>query len=180
MADSHVLDPVHGDDVPMVEDAVAVGEDLEFQERWWTFERFIWGFFVLVLIADVLGVFGNGWLAKAEIKQPGAGMLVKYERVERTGSPSKLTVQFGPDAVANGKVLLFTSDSIVKNLGAQRIIPQPETSAVTKDGLLYTFPAGRQPGEVSFELQPASPGIHWFQLQVPGKQTVSARVVVLP
>ena len=180
MARDRLLNPVTEDEVPKIDDAIAVGEDLQFQEKWWTFERAIWSVFVLILIADVLGVFGNGWLAKAQIRQPESGMFVKYERVERTGSPSKLEVQFGPDAVSDGKVKLFVSDSVVKDLGAQRVIPQPEISAVTKDGLVYTFPAAGQPGDVAFELEPSAPGVHWFHLQIPGKPMVSARVVVMP
>ena len=65
MAKEKLLDPLKGDEVPKVDNAVAVGEDLEFQERWWTFERVIWSFFALILLADMLGAFGRGWLAKA-------------------------------------------------------------------------------------------------------------------
>src|ERR1700712_470963 len=169
MADKALLDPVRATDVPNIDDAVAVGEDLKFQERWWSFERIVWSFFVLILIADMLGVFGEGWLAKAKIDQPESGMLVKYDRVARNGTPSKIQIQLGPDAVVDGKVRLYASDSIVKDLGAQRVIPQPETSTVAKDGLIYTFPAGNPPGEVDFELQPGTPGVHWFHLQVLGK-----------
>ncbi len=180
MADKALLDPVRETDVPKVDDAIAVGEDLKFQERWWTFERIAWSLFVLILIADVLGVFGEGLLAKAQIKDPGTGMFVNYVRVARAGTPAKIEIQFGPDAVVGGKVRLFVSDSVVKELGAQRVIPQPESSAVAEGGLVYTFPAGNPPGEVDFELEPGSPGVRNFRLQIPGKPVVSARVVVMP
>jgi hypothetical protein len=180
MSSKALLDPVRETDVPKVDNAIAVGEDLKFQERWWTLERIVWSFFVLILIADVLGVFGEGWLAKTQINQPGSGMFVKYDRVQRTGTPSKVAIQFGPDAVVDGKVRLFASDSIVKDLGAQRVIPQPETSAVAQNGLIYTFPSGNPPGEVDFELQPGFPGVRTFRLQVIGKPAISARVVVMP
>ena len=180
MADEALLDPVRADNVPKVDNAIAVGEDLQFQERWWKFERVVWPLFVLVLLADVLGVFGEGWLAKAQIKQPDSGMLVRYDRVERSGTPSKVEIQFGPDAIAGGKVRLFASDSMVKGLGAQRVIPQPESTAVAEGGFIYTFPAANPPGEVDFELQPGSPSVQIFRLQVAGKPMVSARVVVMP
>ena len=180
MANDRLLDPVTATDVPKVDDAIAVGEDLKFQEKWWTFERAAWSFFVLVLIADVLGMFGSGWLANATIAQPGSAMVVKYERVERSGTPSKMQIQFDPDAAANGKLVVFVSDTVLKGLGAQRVIPQPETSTVLKDGVLYTFSAGTTPGEIGFEMQPSAPGVHWFHIQVQGKSMVSARVVVMP
>ena len=38
------------DSVAKVDGEVAVGEDLEFQRKWWKFERAIWVFFFLVLV----------------------------------------------------------------------------------------------------------------------------------
>ncbi len=174
------MDPVSGDEVPKIDGAIAVGEDLAFQERWWTFEEIIWSFFLLILLADVLGVFGAGWLAHAVIAEQGIGIRVRYDRVARTGTPNTLAVQFGNDAASDSKVQLIVSDSIVRGLGAQRVIPQPDKSAITAGGMIYTFPAGNPPGEVDFELQPGTPGIYHFTLQVPGHPAVSRRVVVLP
>ena len=177
---TNFMDPVQGDEVPTIDDAIAVGEDLQFQERWWTFERVIWSVFALILLADVLGVFGAGWLARARIADPASGMQVRYDRVARTGTPNTLAVQFGPDAAVAGKVQLVVSDSVVKGLGAQRISPQPQTSAIAAGGMIYTFPAGNPPGSVEFELAPGAPGIYHFTLQVPGHAAISPRVVVLP
>jgi hypothetical protein len=174
------MDPVNGDEVPKIDDAIAVGEDLAFQEHWWTFEKIVWSFFLVILLADVLGVFGAGWLARAQIVDAGLGMHVRYDRVARTGTPNTLAIQFGDDAAVGGKVRLIVSDSVVKSLGAQRVIPQPETSAVRAGAMVYTFPASGTPGEVDFELQPATPGVYNFTLQVPGHPSVSRRVMVLP
>jgi hypothetical protein len=177
---SKFLDPVNGREVPKVDNAIAVGEDLAFQERWWTFERVVWSFFVLVLIADVLGLFGAGWLAHVQINEPATAMRVHYDRVVRTGTPSTLSIQFEPDAAADGKVELIVSDSMIKKFGAQRVIPQPQTSAIAAGNMIYTFPAGEKPGEVDFDLQPSSPGLYYFTLQVPGHAAITRRVVVVP
>ena len=53
------------DTVQKINNELAVGEDLEFQRKWWKVERGIWIFFLLLIIADLLGAFGRGWLAKA-------------------------------------------------------------------------------------------------------------------
>lgn len=175
-----LLDPVSGDEVPRVDDAIAVGEDLAFQERWWTFERIAWSFFALVLLADVLGVFGAGWLAHMQVDDPSTAMRVHYDRVTRTGTPNSVAINFKPDAASNGTVKLIVSDSVVKSLGAQRVIPQPQTSAISAGSMIYTFPASEIPGEVDFELQPAAPGVYRFTLQVPGHTAIGRRVVVVP
>lgn len=177
---NNFVDPISADNVPKVDDAVAVGEDLAFQERWWTFERVAWSFFVVLLLADVLGLLGGGWLAKAKMQVPGSGMLMKYEKVERSLTPSRVTLQFGPDAIRNGQVKVFVRGNLLKDLGASRILPQPEQSAVGNDGVTYTFPARGGESEAAFELQPSGPGVHWIYMQVQGKVPVSARVIVLP
>lgn len=82
------------DSVPRVGD-VAVGEDLDFQRRWWRFERVVWTVFVIVLVCDLLGLFGRGWLAKAKRATPDHTLTLDYERVERASTPSVMTLHFG-------------------------------------------------------------------------------------
>ena len=60
-------------------DEIAVGENLEFQRKWWKFEHIIWSFFLLVLICDLLGLFGRGWLAKAQRSTPDQALTLEYE-----------------------------------------------------------------------------------------------------
>jgi hypothetical protein len=173
-------DPVSGDEVPKVDDAVAIGEDLAFQERWWKFERIIWSLFLLILLADVLGVFGRGWLAKAQLKEAGSGMQVDYERVARASTPSIMRIQFDPDTVVHGELRLFIGESLVKELGTQRVVPEPDHSIIGDGGITYIFPAQSGRTEVQLALEPSFPGIHRFTLQVPGKLPVGAHIAVVP
>jgi hypothetical protein len=168
------------DDIPRVEDAVSVGEDLEFQRHWWRFEKAAWFLLAIVLIADALGAFGRGWLARTEHVTGDGTLRVRYERIERTGTPSEMTIEFGPSAVQGQKVRLFSSEAIVKELGAQRIIPQPTLSEIGPGGITYTFPATGSPATASIALQPSFPGIHHIELRVPGSEPVRASIVVLP
>src|SRR3954470_17781516 len=102
------------DHIPRVENAVTVGEDLEFQRRWWRFEKAAWLVLLIVLIADALGAFGRGWLANGERVTSDGTLRIHYERIERTGTASKLEILFGPSAVHDQKVRLLTSESAVK------------------------------------------------------------------
>lgn len=168
------------DDVAKVDGAVAVGEDLEFQRRWWRFERIIWSFFVLVLIADLSGALGRGPLAKAERRAPDGSVQVKYERVQRANTASIVTVLPQASAVHDGRVQLFVSDSLMKEFGEQRVIPQPQVSTVGDGGVTYTFPASSLPITVQLELKPSFIGLHHFRIAVPGAQPVDAKAFVLP
>ena len=172
--------PMTGDEVPKLDNAIAIGEDLAFQERWWKFERVVWLFFVLILVADVLGVFGRGWFAKAKLNVSESGIAVDYERVARASTPSIMRIHVLPGAVQNDTFQLYVSETLVKELGTQRVVPQPERSVIGDGGITYTFPASNADSEIQFALEPSFPGVHTFTLQVPGKQPVSARVVVVP
>ena len=174
------LEPIDSESVPKTDNTVAVGEDLRFQEKWWKFERAVWVFFLLVVVADAVGLFGQGWLAHARLRQPGSALEIKYDRIARETTPSQVTVRFAPEAAVNGKVSLFVSDSVIDDLGNQRIAPQPASSAVGNGGATFTFPYIGQPSTVLLSLEPSKPGIFHFTMGVPGHQPASARIVVLP
>ena len=177
MSDVAFSKPVE-DSVPKINDEVAVGEDLGFQRKWWKFETFMWGVIAFVLVLNFAGFLGRGPMAHAMLSNDA--MIVKYERVERTGTPSILEVQFQPAILGKGRVKLHVSQSVVNELGAQRIIPSPLDTAVGRGGLTYTFTTEEAPGSVQFALQPSKPGIFHLTLEVPGSAPLSARVVVMP
>jgi hypothetical protein len=178
MSEQPFLSPVQ-DSVPKV-GQVAVGEDLDFQRKWWRFERLIWIVFLVVLIADVLGLFGRGWLAKTQVTDTANKLTLDYERIERAGTPSIMTLHFGPGTIQNGKVVVFVSQDVVKALGAQRISPQPGISVLGNGGITYTFYATQTPATAEIALSPSFPGVHHFQMQVAGGQPLMGRVVVMP
>jgi hypothetical protein len=168
------------DTVPKINDELAVGEDLEFQRKWWKVERGIWIFFLLLIIADLLGAFGRGWLAKAHKVAPDNSLDITYERVERFNTPSILRVRLAPTIAHNGKAQLWASESLVKELGNQRVVPQPETSAVGQNGVLYTFPVVGPETTVEFALTPSSVGSNTVSFQSPGYQKVDLDIWVMP
>ncbi len=171
---------VADDSVSKVDDEVSVGEDLEFQRKWWRFENGTWWFFGLILLLDMAGAFGRGPLAKAERRAADGSIDVKYERIERTGTPSFLSIAFGPAAVHDNQVKLFISESVVKELGTQRVVPAPLATQIGDGGLLYTFPASQRSPVVELGLQPSSPGRFHFFMQVPGSAPINAGVTVVP
>lgn len=179
MANQAATKPIE-DSVPKVGDAIAVGENLEFQRTWWRFERILWSFFLLLLICDLAGLFGRGWLAKAKRQTPDHALTLDYERIERASTPSIMTLKFGPAAIRNGHIQVFVNDSLVKPLGAQRIAPQPAVSAIGDDGITYTFDATRAPATVQIQLEPSFPGLHDFRIQPLGSEPIEGRIFVVP
>jgi hypothetical protein len=166
--------------VSKVNDEVEVGEDLDFQRKWWRFENFIWVIFSVIIVLDLCGVFGRGPVAKAERRAADGTIDVKYEHIERTESPSILTIRFGQSAIVDGKIKLYISESLVQGLGTQRIIPAPLASEVGKGGLTYTFLASKPPASVDLALEPSSPGMYEFTIGVVGAEALHAKVFVVP
>jgi hypothetical protein len=174
-----VTNPVE-DSVPKIDNEVAVGENLEFQRKWWWFEGIVWRVFLVILVCDLLGLFGRGWLASAKRSTPDNMLTVNYERIERASTPSVMTLTFSPAAIHDGRIRVFLSESIVKPLGAQRISPQPLISALSEGGVTYTFPANSAPATAEITLQPSFPGPHKIRIQVPGNDPIDATVFVVP
>ena len=168
------------DTVAKVDNEVAVGEDLDFQRKWWRFENAAWVIFTLIIILDLAGLFGRGPIAKAERRTADGTIDVKYERIERTDSPSIMSIEFGPSAIQDGKIQLYVSSSLVKSFGTERVIPAPQNTVIGEGGLTYTFPATKPPASVDLALQPSGPGIYDFTVGVVGGQPVHARIVVVP
>ena len=177
MPSTTAQEPVR-DSVARINDEVAVGEDLDFQRHWWKFERGVWIFFASVLLCTFVGLLGRGPLATTH---HGNGSLdIQYERIARTGTPNMLEVKFPAQAIHDNRVQLFVSDSVVKEFGAERVIPAPLESSIGNGGLTYTFPASAPPASVRFALQPDGPGLFHFAIGIPGEQPVEAKVLVLP
>jgi hypothetical protein len=179
MASAQTTKPVE-DTVSKIDNDIAVGADLEFQRKWWRFTRIMWIVFSIVVVADLLGCFGRGPLANAQIRASDGTFELKYERIERFSTPSMLRVEFGPSAIHQGKAQLWVSQSLIRSLGNQRVVPQPSESVLDGDGILYTFPVTNLPATVEFALEPVSPGIYHLKMRVPGSQEVNPRIIVMP
>ena len=154
------------DSIAKVNDDIAVGEDLEFQRRWWKFERGVWVVLSILVFLDVIGVFGRGPLSTAHRQTPDGALRVQYDWVDRFQTPSKITLPIGPQAVHNGIIRLWVSDEVVKALGNQRVSPQPVQSITGNGGVQYTFAATDKPNSVEFALQPSIVGETHFSLRL--------------
>ncbi len=168
------------DSVAKVNNEIEIGENLDFQRKWWRFENVVWVVFTLIIVLDLAGLFGRGPIAKAERRSTDGTIDVKYERIERTDSPSILSIQFGPSAIQDGKIRLYISESLVKGLGTQRVVPAPLETLVGNGGLTYTFPASGLPASVDLALEPAGPGLYDFTIGVVNAAPIHAKVFVVP
>ncbi len=168
------------DTVPKVNGEVAVGEDPEFQRKWWKFESAVFIIFTLLVLLDLAGVFGRGPLAKAHKSTPDGVMNVTYERIERTGTPSVLKVEFGNNAIQGSEIQLWANENLVTKLGNKQVAPQPAKSVIGDDGIHYTFDATKQSATAVFSLQPSAPGLYDLTLRVSASSELHFKILVMP
>jgi hypothetical protein len=168
------------DSIAKVNNELAVGSDLEFQGRWENLENVVWIFLSIFLLLSFAGLFGRGPLAKAKVRAPDGSMQVSYERFQRFSTPSVFTIEVSPASVQNGQVQLWVSDELVKPLGNQRIIPQPEKSQIGNGGITYTFPASETSGSIEFQSQPAAIGKSELKMRIPGSAELDLNIYVMP
>jgi hypothetical protein len=166
------------DSISKINQELAVGEDLDFQRRWWRFERVVWYLFVALIFLDLAGVFGRGPLAKASVSSANHAIRASYERIERAGTPSMMTVTI--DATTDEAVQLFVSDAAIDGLGLQRVIPAPESTTIGDGGLTYRFPRGSLPAIVRFEFQPVGAGIYHLTIGSSHLAPIPVTIVVVP
>ena len=110
MAAKSFSQPVE-ESISKVNNEVEVGEDLDFSAQVVALREFCLGH----LFLDHTARFMRSVRTQAG-RQSGAAIGdgtidVKYERIERTESPSLLTIRFGQSAIVDGKIKLFNSES---------------------------------------------------------------------
>ena len=172
--------PVEQDTESKVNDELAVGSNLDFQRKWWRFEGILWLIIAVIVFAALLGAFGRGVLATAKREAPDGSIKVEYDRIARYSTPSVLTVEFGRGVVRENQVQLWLDSGVVKDMGMQRVVPQPVSSLLTEGGVLLTFSAGSLPARVQIMLEPTKPGLQKLAMRAPESEEVRLDVAVMP
>ncbi|QRK08454.1 hypothetical protein JQX13_52565 [Archangium violaceum] len=147
-------------------------DEIEFQQRVWRLERVVWVFIALLLIAALLGVFGNGPLSHTVLLQ--GPLALEYERFERILAPSLLRLHLQPDA-AEGRVEVWFERKYLETFQVQRIVPLPEEERAEADRLVFVFraPPRERATAVSFYVIPLKPGLRRGRTGVVGGPELS-------
>jgi hypothetical protein len=142
-------------DVTRVSD-LDIDQDLSFQQRDWQAQRIGWGAMLLVVVAGLLGLLGDGPLSKASAGGQGDPVRLQFDRFARYGAPTVLTVDLRPGGTPEKKVRLWLDRDYVHGVKIERINPEPETAEVGADRVTYVFALSDRshPATVTFNIQP--------------------------
>lgn len=161
-------------------DGLEVEQDLEFQRRSWAVQRIGWIVMLVIVVAGLVGVFGNGPLSLIAVSHPGSVQRVEYQRFVRVSSPT--TLRFSAVPSHNGVVQLRLSQSYLGKVYLERITPEPAKVVAATDQLLLSFDTmeANQPITIVMHLKPQGMGLLRGQTRIGNEDPLSLTQLVYP
>lgn len=132
-----------------------IGEDRDFQEAYWSFQRLAWVGFACIIGLALLGFAGAGGPFAIQHVRSGTA-LVEAPRVMRWDAEDQITIQQG--VVPRESIAVIFSAEFARALQTLSITPQPFQTATTRDGTSYWF--FLEPGSqanIVFHVKPLQP-----------------------
>lgn len=157
-----------------------IDQDLEFQRRDWTFERIGWIGILVLVVAALAGLFGQGPLSDTQRVTPDNSLRVEYDRFERRGAESKLTIFVRRDSAAGSAVSLWINDAFLKGIRLEQIDPQPVRQVSVGDRTLFDIAVAGDSARLTFAFRPTEIGSRRLELGIMGREPLSLSQFVYP
>lgn len=131
-------------------------QDLGQLRREWRMQRIAWPLLYLLLLAAVLGLFGQGPLSRTQVASADGRLLIDLDRFLRRQSDDHIEFVLRPTG-ANARLGL--SREWLREVDIERLLPEPEHRVATSEGVVFVFAS--PPGEtltVRLRLRAEHPG----------------------
>jgi hypothetical protein len=149
--------------------------DTRFQRLSWRAERIAWTIGLLLLIAALLGAFGNGILASAKMRI--ADVELSFERIQRAGASAEYRITHGGTAPRSLHLTGSTFDP------TNEITVFPPAAGVrahaAPPGISIRLDGGPLGDAVTLRVRKASAGVRSVRVSLNG-ENASKWVIVLP
>lgn len=163
-------------------DGASVGDDPQFERRWYVFVRLTWVVLALLVLCGGVGLFGKGPLARKTVGTQQDPLYLKYEQYARFQTPSMLRIFITPAAkLDHDWVSIFISTSLVQTLKTSKLSPQPLTTELVSGGEVLKYMA--QPGanvEIDLVQNFRRFGTVRGLISLPGQQDITMRQIIYP
>ena len=110
-------------------------EDLHLHEKGWIIQRIGWAVLFAVIIAGIIGVFGNGWVSYEKIA--AKNITIKYDRFLRYRTETSYQLQSSEHV----RTISFPEE-FLKNFEVVRFIPEPVENSSSQNNIKYSFNPG--------------------------------------
>jgi hypothetical protein len=167
---------------PQADKTLELDQDLAFQHRSWIVQRIGWIVLGLIIVAALLGLFGEGPLSHTTARTQDGSLGLAYNRFWRVQAAMTLRVFLMPKTAYAGEVRLWLSRSYVDAVDVQHITPQPQRVEAGTDRLTYVFAISQmgQQIEITFQVKPERPGRVAGRLGLEDGTTLSFAHVIYP
>ena len=140
---------------------IDVGEDIGFERREWKMERAAWLVMLVVVLAAVGGLFGNGLFSGTTRTSADGRLEIGYQRFARNASETTLKMSVSRALTTDeGELTILVSSTYLRRFVIRAVTPEPDSVEAVGDSLAYVFKltAGTPRFEADFELEPRSTG----------------------
>ena len=118
--------------------SLELDEHLPLQRIGWLVDRVAWAALLLVIVAGLFGLFGQGGLSSQRAQSPDGRLAVEYERFARRGGDNvlrlEITGQSGADSLS-----LWLDRQYVEAMKVDGISPEPQEQVVAVDRYVYSW-----------------------------------------
>ena len=111
-----------------------ISQDLGYERTSLRLRHLFAVLWALILVAALLGFFGTGPLSDARTSD--GPLQAEYERFTRFGTTTELSIEPGGGA---GKTNIALARAYLHDMVINDIQPQPHSSTVLRDRIVYTF-----------------------------------------
>jgi hypothetical protein len=162
--------------------SIEVDEDLAWQRRTWTIQRFGWFAMGGLVLTALTGVFGYGPVSWQQASDTAGLVRVEYERFQRQGSEFTLRVDLAPEATPHDAVPLRVSGSFLDAVEVKGIVPEPREARSLGGDVEYVFPPAQpgQPATIRFALKLREVGFHTAEIGLNGREPARFTQFVYP
>jgi hypothetical protein len=156
-------------------------DDIQFEKRWFRFERTAWVGMSLILLAACLGFTGPGPLTKAEARDGSDRLRVEYPRIVHAQAMHELWVELQPSATREGRAIVILKGALTGTGLLPTALPPPSSQESSQGALRWTFDmAPGSQSRILVQARPVRPGKIHSQIEVEGGGQVNLSQWVMP
>lgn len=165
--------PAQKHSVEVIKPAIEIDEQLKLHEKGWVIQRIGWVLILLVMLAGLLGLFGEGILSKQSVH--AGNIRAEYERFLRYEAEMKILLEAPNEHIGT----ISLPQEYLKGFRIVRFEPEPIHNNTTANEITYNF----QPGSnhiVTLYLTPKNKGSLDGVMKVNGANAIPLHHFIYP
>ena len=99
------------------------------------------GVMALVLLAAILGLFGNGLFSEttASVSNGDTEVSLSYPRWDRMSHPIRIELEIESASLTEETLQVTLSNDLTKKMQIENVLPEPDSSSIGPEGAVYEW-----------------------------------------